>query len=319
MLRIATIATMLWIMCVPGHAQQKWPSHPITIIVPYAAGSAPDSVARVLASQLSPRLGQPVVVENRAGAGGMIGTEAAATAMNDGYTLFLGTLDTQAIIGHLNRAKKADPATLQPISLLGRIVNVIAASPTLDVRTFEDLVSAGKSGRSFTFATPGVGSNLHLIGELVRISTGANLVHVPYRAMSGAYTDAMEGRIDLVIAGHPPLAALLRDGKLKPLVTTAPERVAALPDTPTMAELGKKELTVIGWFGLLAPAGMSSDIVDRLNAEVKAIGEDKDYRARLQGMFIEPSTSSVSEFTAMIKAESERFGDVIRRSSIQLQ
>ncbi len=302
-----------------AEAQDKWPSRPLALVVPYSAGTAPDVIARLLANHLSARLGQPIVVDNRAGAGGLIGTEFAASAKDDGYTLFLGSLDTQAIIGHLYKNKKHDPAALQPISLLGRIANVIAISPALNIQTLQQLLEAGKSGKSFTFATPGVGTNLHLIGELIKVSTGANMVHVPYRAASAGYTDAMEGRIDLVIAGLPPLATLLRDKKLKPLVTTAPERLESLPETPTMAESGYKELTVIGWFGLLAPAGTSPEIINRLNAEVKAIAATDDYRNRLKAMFIEPASNSPSEFAAMIKSESERFGDVIRRANLSLQ
>jgi tripartite-type tricarboxylate transporter receptor subunit TctC len=235
--------------------------------------------------------------------------------------LFLGSLDTQAIIGHLYPNRKYNPATaLVPISILGRIVNVIAASPALNIESMKDLLEAGKQGRTFTFSTPGVGTNLHLIGELIKQRTGVNLNHVPYRAASAGYTDAMAGRIDLVIAGLPPLAGLLRDNKLKALVTTAHQRVAPLPKTPTMAEIGHEELTVIGWFGLLAPAGTSHVIVNKLHAEVKAITQREAYRNRMQAMFVEPvSSGSPEEFGALIKAESERFGNVVRAANIKVQ
>jgi tripartite-type tricarboxylate transporter receptor subunit TctC len=273
-----------------------------------------------LGDHLANRLGQPVVVDNRTGAGGLIGAQFAAGSANDGYTLFLGSLDTQAIIGHLYASRKFDPVTtLAPISLLARIVNVIAASPKLDVNSMQDLLDAGKKGRSFTFATPGVGTNLHLIGELIKQSTGLNLTHVPYRAASVGYTDAIAGRIDLVIAGLPPLATLLREDKLKALVTTAAQRVPTLPSTPTMAEIGHKELTVIGWFGLLAPTGTSSEIINKLNAEVKAITQNDAYRSRMQALFIEPVSNSPEEFVSLIKLESQRFDDVIRAAKITVE
>lgn len=316
---VAWLVPVLAPVSAPAQPTEEWPSRPISLVVPYSAGTAPDVIARLLGNHLSARLGQPVVIDNRVGAGGLIGTEFAAGSKGDGYTLFLGSLDTQAIIGHLYKNKRQDPATLLPVSLLGRIANIIAISPVLKIDSFDQLLAAGKSGRSFTFATPGVGTNLHLIGELIKASTGANLVHVPYKAASTGYTDAMEGRIDLVIAGLPPLATLIRDNKLKALVTTAPERVATLPNTPTMAELNHKDLTVVGWFGLLVPAGTSPAIVDKLNAEVKAIAQTDDYRSRMQAMFIEPTTTRPDEFGAMIKAESERFGDIIRRANLSIQ
>jgi tripartite-type tricarboxylate transporter receptor subunit TctC len=206
-----------------------------------------------------------------------------------------------------------------PISILGRIVNVIAASPALNIGSMKELLDAGKQGRSFTFSTPGVGTNLHLIGELIKLRTGVNLTHVPYRAASAGYSDAMAGRIDLVIAGLPPLAGLLRDSKLKALVTTAPQRVPPLPDTPTIAEIGHKELTVIGWFGLLAPAGTSPEIISKLHAEVKAITQSEAYRSRMQALFIDPVSNSPEEFGALIKAESDRFGEVVRTANIKVQ
>ncbi len=319
MLRFHFAVSILLGLVATSSAQEGWPTRPISLVVPYSAGTAPDVIARLLGDQLSARLGQPVVIDNKTGAGGLIGTEFAAGSKNDGYTLFLGSLDTQAIIGHLYVNRKFDPATaLVPISILARIENIVAASPMLNITSMQELFNAGKQGRSFTFATPGVGTNLHLIGELIKLRTGVNLTHVPYRAASVGYTDAMAGRIDLVIAGLPPLANLLRENKLKPLVTTAPQRVPALPDTPTMTEIGQKELTVIGWFGLLAPAGVSGDIIGKINTEVKAITLSEAYNKRMQALHIEPVSNSPEEFGALIKAESARFGEVARQANIKV-
>ncbi len=319
MIHFRAILIMLFGLTTTVVAQEPYPSRAINLVVPYAAGTAPDVIARLLGDQLSVRLGQPVIIDNKTGAGGLIGTEFAAGSKNDGYTLFLGTLDTQAIIGHLYTNRKFDPATaLTPISILGRTVSLVAASPLLKIGSMQELLTAGKQGRSFTFATPGVGTNLHLIGELIKLRTGVNLAHVPYRAASVGYTDAMAGRIDLVIAGLPPLSGLIRENKLKPLVTTAPQRVPTLPDTPTMAEIGHKELTVIAWFGLLAPTGTSPAIIAKLNAEVKEIAQTDVYRNRMQALFIEPASNLPEEFGALIKAESERFGEVARAANIKV-
>lgn len=297
---------------------QSWPSRPITIIVPYSAGSAPDTIGRLVANQLSQRLKQTVVVENRTGAGGLIGTQAAARSKADGYTLFLGSIDTQSIIGHLHPSA-IDPVTaFAPISLLGKIYNVIAASPKLDVDSIQALIAAGKAGRSFTFGTPGVGTNLHLLGKVLGLETGITLRDISYRRPSIGYTDAMNGRIDLVIAGIPPLLGLIKEHKLKALVITAPHRLKALPDTPTMAEIGHKDLTITGWFGLLAPAGTSPKIIDKLNADVKAMTQNASYRAKMEQLMIDPVSTTPAEFASLIKSDSARMGDIIKRAHIKV-
>ena len=302
-----------------ANAQERWPSRTITIVVPYSAGTAPDVIARQFGDALSSRLGQPVVVENKLGAGGLIGTEYAAAAKPDGYTLFLGTKDTQAILAHLYTSRKFDPTkSLTPISLLGRIVNVIVTGPDLDINSMKELVEASRKGRNFTFASPGVGTNLHLLGELVKNEEKLNLTHVPYRAFPTAFQDAMAGRVDLVVAGLPPVASLVAAKKLKVLVTTGPARASALPDTPTMAELGYKDLTFVGWFGLLAPAGTPQEIINRLNADVKQITEQPAYRERMQKIHVEPVSDSPAEFKALINSESERLGALIRKIDIKI-
>lgn len=319
MLRIVIALAALIGMAVAAPAQDNYPTRNITLIVPYPAGTAPDTIARILGDQLSNRFKQPVIIDNRTGAGGLIGTEAAASAKPDGYTLFLGSLDTQAIIGHLYHPK-FDPVTaLAPVSLLGRIFNVIAGSPTLKVNSIEELIAAGKKGQSFTYGTPGIGTNLHLMGELFKLRTGVDLVHVPYRVPSTGYTDAIAGRVDLVVAGLPPLAGMLKEKKLKALVTTAPHRIAALPDMPTMAEIGQKDLTITGWFGLLVPAGTSPAIVGKLNAEVKAITQVEAYRKKMEELMIEPVSSAPEEFGALIKSESARMGDIIEKAHIAIK
>ncbi len=301
-------------------AQERWPSRGITIVVPYSAGTAPDVIARQFGAALSARIGQPVVIDNKLGAGGLIGTEFAALAPADGYTLFLGTKDTQAIIGHLYTKRNFDPVkAFAPISLLGRIVNVFVARPDLDINSMRELIDSSKKGRAFTFASPGVGTNLHLLGELIRVREGLNLTHVPYRNFGTAFTDAMAGRVDLVVAGLPPTAALLQANKLKALASTGPARVPELPDTPTMAELGYQDLTFIGWFGLLAPAGTPAALIARINDEAKQIVAQEDYRRQMQAIKVEAVATSPAEFATLIDQESTRLGDLIRRVGIQVE
>jgi tripartite-type tricarboxylate transporter receptor subunit TctC len=320
MARLALVLAALLASLAPTNAQDRWPSRSITIVVPYSAGTAPDVIARRYGAALSARVGQPVVIENKLGAGGLIGTEFAAAAQPDGYTLFLGTKDTQAIIGHLYTKKNFDPVkAFAPISVLGRIVNVIVARPDLDLNSMKELIESSKKGRALTFASPGVGTNLHLLGELIRLREGLNLTHVPYRNFGTAFTDAMAGRVDLVVAGLPPSAALLQAKKLKALVTTGPVRVPELPDTPTMAELGYHDLTFIGWFGLLAPAGISPALIDRIHEETKQIVAQEEYRKQMEAIKVEAVVTTPAEFAKLIDAESLRLGDLIRRVGVQAE
>ena len=317
MLRV--IAVFLLALMASAQAQERWPSRAMTIVVPYSAGTTPDVIARQFGDALSARTGQPVIIDNKLGAGGLIGTEYAAAAKPDGYTLFLGTKDTQAVIGHLYTNRKFDPAqALTPISLLGRIVNVIVAGSNLDINSIKELVDASHKGRNFTFASPGVGTNLHLLGELIKSEEKLNLTHVPYRNFGTAFQDAMAGRVDLVVAGLPPVANLVAAKKLKVLVTTAPERVSALPDTPTMAELGYKDLTFIGWFGLLAPTGTPQAILDRLNAEAKEICQEPDYRERMRKIYVEAVGGSAADFKQLIDSDSARLGGLIKKIGLKM-
>jgi tripartite-type tricarboxylate transporter receptor subunit TctC len=319
MTRILAALIVIFGLASSAAAEERWPSRTISIIVPYEAGSAPDTIARIVADQLSHQFKQAVIVENRTGAGGLVGMQVAARAKADGYTLFLGSLDTQAIIGHLHPTA-VDPVTaFAPISLVGRIYNVVAASPKLDVESIQGLIAASKAGRSFTFGTPGVGTNLHLLGELLKLEAGINLRHIPYRRLSVGFVDAMNGRLDLVIAGLPPLVGLLKEQKLKALVVTAPHRLAVLPNTPTMAEIGFKNLAITGWFGLLAPAATKPEIINTIDAAVTAATQDADYRKKMEALRIDPTSDTPEEFGALIKSESGRMADVIKRAHVAVQ
>lgn len=302
----------------PATAQESWPSHPITIICPYAAGTVPDTIARTVGDKLSQSLKQPVIVENRTGAGGEIGTAYAEQAHSDGYTLFLGSLDTQAVLGHVYK-DLPDPVTgFAPISLLARIYNVVAATPSLDINTMADLAAA-KKDRPITFATPGVGTNLHLLGEMIKLQTGADLVHVPYRNSPEGVGDVIAGRVNLAVMGLPLLAPMIETGKLKALAVTAPQRVAAVPNVPTMAEAGYKDLTITGWFGLLAPAGTSPQIIDTLSTDVQDIVKSDSYQKRLKALLIEPASMTPAEFASFIKSQSEQMGAIVDKAHITIR
>jgi tripartite-type tricarboxylate transporter receptor subunit TctC len=318
---IRTILAILLGLVVNAHAQDAaWPQRTITLICPYAAGTTPDIIARQFGDALSKRLGQPVVVESKLGAGGLIGTEYAAAQKPDGYTLLLGSKDTNAVLGHLYTKRNFDPnKALVPISLLGTIDNAFVVAPQLGIATLKEFIEASRKGRNFTFASPGVGTNLHLLGELLRDQEKLQMTHVPYRAFPTAFQDVMGGRVDMVVAGVPPITSLLASGKLKALAVTGPKRVGVLPDTPTTKELGYDDLTFVGWFGLLAPTGTPQAILDKLNAEARAISQQPEYRANFDKIFVTPVGNSAEEFRTFIAAESGRMGALIRKIDIKIE
>lgn len=317
---IRMIFAALLVLAVPAAAQEAYPSRTVTIVCPYAAGTTPDIVARQFADALSQRLKQPVVVESKLGAGGLLGTEYAAAQKPDGYTLFLGGKDTNAVLGHLYPKRGFDPnKALVPISLLGTIDNAFVVAPSLGINTLKELIEASKKGRTFTFASPGVGTNLHLLGELLKDAEKLNMTHVLYRAFPTAFQDVMGGRVDMVVAGVPPITGLLATGKLKALAVTGPTRVAALPDVPTTKELGYKDLTFVGWFGLMAPAGTPQPILDKLAAEAKAISQQPAYRASFEKIYVAPVGGSAAEFKTLIDAETARMGDLIRKVGVKIE
>jgi len=313
------IFAALLALVVPAQAQDAYPTRTITIVCPYAAGTAPDIIARQFADALSKRVKQPVIVESKLGAGGLVGTEYAAGQKPDGYTLFLGSKDTNAVMGHLYPNRKDPNKVLTPIALLGTIDNAFVVSPSLGINTLKEFIDASRKGRNFTFASPGVGTNLHLLGELLRVRENLHMTHVPYRAFPTAFQDVMANRVDMVVSGVPPITGMLATGKLKALAVTGPKRAPALPDVPTTKELGYSDLTFVGWFGLFAPAGTPPAIINKLNAEAKAISQQPAYRANFEKIYVTPVGDSVAEFKSFIDSESARMGELIRKVGVKIE
>ncbi|MBI1201045.1 MAG: tripartite tricarboxylate transporter substrate binding protein [Rhodopseudomonas sp.] len=317
---IRIVLGILLAFVVTAQAEEAYPSRNITIVVPYAAGTAPDFVARQFGDALSHRLGRAVVVESKLGAGGLLGTQYAASQKPDGYTLFLGSKDTNAVLGHLYTRLNFDPnKALTPISLLATIDNAIVVGPGLGINSLKEMIDAAHKGRKLTFASPGIGTNLHLLGELVSERENLKLTHVPYRAFPTAFQDVMTGRVDMVVSGVPPIVGMLATKKLKALAVTGPKRVAALPDVPTMKELGYDDLTFVGWFGLFAPAGTPQAIVDKLSTAAKEISRDAGYRAKLEKIYMTPVGDSVADFKVLIDKDSARMGDLIKKVGIKIE
>jgi tripartite-type tricarboxylate transporter receptor subunit TctC len=301
----------------PGTAwSQAWPSRPVRIVVPTGAGGITDILARQVGQRLAERLGQPVVIDNRPGAGGIVGTEAVARAAPDGHTLLMvfpsHTLNP-ALRSNLPYDTERDFAPVGTVSTVSLALLVAAASPARDV---EGLVSLARRDR-LTYATVGVGSLGHLGAELFRSAAGIELTHVPFRSTPEAQTALLRGDVSLFF--DTPITALpmLRDGRLRALGVTTAARNPALPDVPTVAEAGLPGFEVESWNGLLAPAGTPRPVIERLSEDLRAILAEPDMRARLAEQGAEPAPSAPDAFARRIRDDLAKWAGVVRAAGIQ--
>lgn len=301
-----------------GALAGAWPSRTIKLIVPFPPGGAADTVARVYADKLTEALKQPVVIENKAGAGTAIGAEAVASAEPDGYTLSLAPAGQLTILPHINREIRYDPfKSFVPVSNLATVPYVLAASPDTPISTAKELIaSAAKDPGKLTFSSCGPGTLCHLSGELFQSQTGTRLLHVPFKGSAPAVNALLGNVVNLSFDTLTVLAPQIRDGKVKGLLVTSRERSPQLPDVPTAAEAGVSDFVVDSWFGLAAPAGTPADIVQRLNAEVVRIGVLPDVKARLETQGLRVTTSTPEGFAETIKADYDRWGKVIKDSGV---
>ena len=299
-------------------AQEAYPSRPVKFILPFPPGGGTDILGRVIAEQLSANLGQPVVTENRGGAGGNVGAEAAAHSAPDGYTIVL-VAPSLAISPSLYSKLNYDPVKdLTPISLVATVPNVMITNPSVEAKNLQEFIELARSRPgAMNYGSGGAGTSNHLAGELFNIVTGTKLVHVPYKGVNLAMQGVLAGEIQLVFIGIPAALPHIKAGKLRALALVAPQRSPALPEVPTVAEAGLKDFEVTTWYGILAPAGTPRPIVSRLNAELVKIMHTPDVKERLAGMATDPLTSTPEEFAAYLKQEIAKWGDVVRKSNLK--
>jgi tripartite-type tricarboxylate transporter receptor subunit TctC len=302
---------------------QAYPSRPITLIVPYAAGGSVDAVARILTPKLGERLGQSVVIENVAGAGGIVGTQRAARAAPDGYTLLFSVESTMAI------AKLVQPSTVQydsqkdfvPISLIGTSPLVLAGKKELPANTTDELLKLVRANPGkFSYATSGTGTSLHVAGEMINMEGKVSIVHVPYRVGAQMVTDLVGNQIDLALL---PLVMALpnyRNGNIKVFGTTEPTRSPVAPDLPSLAEHPDlRNVNVTVWFGLFAPAKTEPAIVDRLYRAVAASLEEADVHAKLAETGLRLVGNSPTEFAVFLAREIEKFSAIVKAANIKAE
>lgn len=297
----------------------EWPSRSIKLVVPFPPGGAADTVARIYADKLTLALKQPVVIENKAGAGTAIAAEAVASADPDGYTLSLAPAGQLAILPHINKEIRYDPfKSFVPISNLATVPYVLAAAPDTPVANAKELIAAAKKDPGkLTYSSCGPGTLCHLSGELFETQTGTSLLHVRFKGSAPAVNALLGNVVNLSFDTLTVLAPQIRDGKIKGLLVTSRERSPQLPDVPTAAEAGVTDFVVDSWFGLVAPAGTPVEIIQRLNAEIVRIGALPDVQARLDPRGLRVTTSTPEGFTDTIKADYGRWGKVIKDSGVQ--
>lgn len=297
-------------------AQDHWPSRPLKLILPFPPGGGTDILGRQIAEKLGERLGQPVVAENRGGAGGNVGAEAAAHSAPDGYTLVL-VAPSLAISPTLYSKLNYDPVKdLQPVTLVATIPNVLLTQPNFASSLQEFIAKVKQKPGAYNFGSGGPGTSNHLGGELFNILAGTKLVHVPYKGVNLAMQDVMAGRIELVVIGLPAALPQIRNGRVRALAVIAPQRNPSLPDVPTAAEAGLPNYDVTTWYGVLTVAGTPRPIVDRLNRELIAVMTSADMHQKLAAQGTDVRTSTPDEFAAYIKQEIAKWGDVIHKAGL---
>ena len=305
------------IFSLSAHAQEPWPARPVRMILPFPPGGGTDILGRLIAERLSASLGQPVVTENRGGAGGNVGAEAAARSAPDGYTIVL-VAPSLAISPTLYSKINYDPVKdFAPVSLVATVPNVMITQPSLPGQLQEFIALVRSKPGALNFGSGGAGTSNHLAGELFNIVTGAKLVHIPYKGVNLAMQDVLAGNVHLVFIGIPAAAPHIKAGKLRALALVAPQRSAALPDVPTVAEAGLAQFEVTTWYGVLAPAGTPKNVISRLNAELVKIMHSPELKEKLAATGTEPLTSTPEEFAAYIKREIAKWGDVVRKAGVK--
>ncbi len=299
-------------------AQAAWPEKPIRLIVAFPPGGGTDIVARLLAPALSQRLGQPVSIDNKGGAGGNIGTDAAAKAPADGYTLLMGNIAPNAINVSTFKHLPFDPEKdFSPISLVAVTPNILVVNPSVLANSMAELVALAKAKPgTLNFPSAGRGTSSHLAGELFNAMAKVDMVHVPYKGGGPAFTDLLGGQVQLFFATMPAAMPFVKAGKLRPLAVTSEQRSATLPDLPTIAESGLPGYSAITWYGLLAPKGTPREIVMRLNREINELLRLPAVREQMLAQGFEPSGNSPGEFAAFISSEIVKWGRVVKASGI---
>ena len=307
------------IVASPGAHAQSFPAKPVRLVAPFATGGALDLIARAIAQKLAESLGRSVVVDNKAGASGAIGSEFVARSAPDGYTLLLGATTTHGINPALNPKLSYDPIRdFTPISLVATIPHVLVVHPDVPAKSLQEFVRLARTRRGMTFGSAGHGSPHHLAGEMLKAMAQIELTHVPYKGSGPAMVDLMSGQIQLMSVELTAAAPYLKDGKMRPLAIATSQRVPGV-DLPTVAEAGYPGFEVTAWYAVFGPAGMPANIVSRLHSDiVKALAE-ADVRERFRSLGATPVGTTPAELGSHVRAELARWTQVIKSGKITVE
>ncbi len=316
---LLVVAAFILAQAGAAHAQANYPNRPIQLVVTVPPGGAADIIARVIGAKLSDALGQQVVINNRAGAGGTTAAAQVAKSPADGYTLLLNTIATHGIGPHIYANLQYDPVKdFEPVILVAKLPLIMVVNAELPLRSVADVIALAKAKPGeLTFSSSGAGGAPHLAGEMFKNLTGTEVQHVPYRGSGPAVIDLIGGRITMMFDATPSLLPNIMAGKLRPIAAASPQRHRLLPDVPTFAELGYPAMDIALWYGVVVPGGTPAPIVQRLNAELAKIVDMPDVRKNLSEQGADLQGGSREDFAKFMRNESTRWGGVVTRAGIK--
>jgi tripartite-type tricarboxylate transporter receptor subunit TctC len=321
MLHRVLLAALAAALIAPGAFAQTYPNKPIRMIVGFPPGGGTDVVARVIGQKLSEWYGQTVVIENRAGATGTIGADVLAKSAPDGYALMMGHANSHAIAPNLMAKLPYDPIKdFAPVSYVGYVPNVLSLHPSVPAKTMKELVTLLKNNPGkYTYASSGNGSSQHLSGEMFKLLTGTNVLHVPYKGSGDAIKDLLAGTVSMNFDTMPPVLEHIKAGKLRGLGISTPKRLAQLPDVPTFEEEGLTGFEILNWYGVMAPAATPREIVAKLSTDINKAMREPDVKARLEQVGTQLRELSPEQFGAFMRAELAKYAKLVKDANIKLE